>query len=44
LKHAFDCDVQAIQIGAKAQTTTEKKEVIASAEEINPEEMEIPAK
>jgi hypothetical protein len=41
LKHAFDCDVQAIQITAKAQAACERKEVVTIAEEFNSEELEI---
>ena len=56
LKRAFDCDVKAIQIAAKAQAANGRKEIatiaaemsleeIATiAAEINPEELEIPAK
>jgi hypothetical protein len=44
LKCAFDCDVQAIQIVAKTQAADERKEVATIAEEMNPEELEIPAK
>lgn len=44
LKRAFDCDVQAIQIAAKAQAASEKKEVITITGEINTDELKIPAK
>jgi hypothetical protein len=44
LKRAFDCDVQAIQIAAKAQAASEREEIATVAAEINPEELEIPAK
>ena len=44
LKRAFDCDVQAIQIAAKAQATNDRKEIAAIATELSSEELEIPAK
>jgi hypothetical protein len=44
LKRAFDCDVQAVQIAAKAQTTSGRQEIATIAAEINPKELEIPAK
>jgi hypothetical protein len=44
LKRAFDCNVQAIQIAAKAQAANDKKEVITIVEGIKPEELEILAK
>ena len=44
LKRAFDCDVQAIQIAAKAQATNGRKEIATIALEMSPEELEIPAK
>ena len=44
LKRAFDCDVQAIQIAAKAQAANGRKEIATIAVEINPEELEILAK
>jgi hypothetical protein len=44
LKRAFDCNVQAVQIAAKAQAASEREEVATVAAEINPEELEIPAK
>jgi len=44
LKRAFDCDVQAIQIAARAQDDQSRREIATVAAEINPEELEIPAK
>ena len=44
LKRAFDCDVQAIQIAAKAQADNGRKEIAAIAAETSQEELEIPAK
>ena len=44
LKRAFDCDVQAIQIAAKAQAANGRKEIATIAAEMSPEELEIPAK
>jgi hypothetical protein len=44
LKRAFDCDVQAIQIAAKAQAASRREEIATVAAEMNPEELEIPAK
>ena len=44
LKRAFDCDVRAIQMAAKAQATNGRKEIAAIATELSPEELEIPAK
>jgi hypothetical protein len=44
LKRAFDCDVQAIQIAAKAQAASGRKEIAIIATEINPKELEISAK
>jgi hypothetical protein len=44
LKHAFDCDVRAIQIAAKAQAASGTEEIATIAAEINPKELEIPAK
>jgi hypothetical protein len=44
LKRAFDCDVQAIQIAAKAQAASEREEIATVAAKINPKELEIPAK
>ena len=43
LKRAFDCDVQAIQIVAKAQATNGRKEIATIAAEIS-QELDIPAK
>jgi hypothetical protein len=44
LKCAFDCDVQAVQITAKAQAASEREEIATIAAKINPEELEIPTK
>jgi hypothetical protein len=44
LKHAFDCDIQAIQIIAKAQAATGREEITTVAAQMNPEELEILAK
>jgi hypothetical protein len=44
LKRAFDCDVQAIQIMAKAQAASEREEIATVVVEMNPEELEILAK
>ena len=44
LKCAFDCDVQAIQITAKAHANDGRKEIATIAAEMSPEELEIPAK
>ena len=44
LKRAFDCDVQSIQITAKAQADNGRKEIATIAAEISQEELEIPAK
>jgi hypothetical protein len=44
LKRAFDCDVQAIQIAAKAQIASGREEIATVVAEINPEELEILAK
>ena len=44
LKSAFDCDVQAIQIAAKAQANDGRKEITTVAAEMSLEELEIPAK
>ena len=44
LKRAFDCDVQAIQIAAKAQAANGRKEIATITAEMNLEELEIPAK
>jgi hypothetical protein len=40
----FDCDVQAIQITAKAQVASEREEIATVADEINSIELEILAK
>jgi hypothetical protein len=39
LKRAFDCDVQAIQIAAKAQVASGREEIATSAAEMNLEEL-----
>ena len=44
LKHAFDYDVQAIQIAAKAQAVNGRKEIATITAEMSPEKLEIPAK
>jgi hypothetical protein len=44
LKRAIDCDVQAVQIAAKAQAASGREEIAIVAAEINPEELEILAK
>ena len=44
LKRAFDYDVQAIQIAAKAQANDGRKEIATIAVETSQEELEIPAK
>jgi hypothetical protein len=44
LKRAFDHDIQAIQIAAKAQAADGREEITTVAAQINPEELEIPAK
>ena len=44
LKRAFDCDVQAIQIAAKAQANDGRKEIATIAAETSQEELEISAK
>ncbi|XP_066354724.1 uncharacterized protein [Miscanthus floridulus] len=44
LKRAFDCDVQAIQIAAKAQAASGREEIVTIAVEINLEELETSAK
>ena len=44
LKRAFDYDVQAIQIAAKAQADNDRKEIATIAAEISQEELEIPTK
>ena len=44
LKRAFDCDVQAIQIAAKAQAADGRKEIATITIEMSLEELGIPAK
>ena len=44
LKRAFDCDVQAIQIAARAQADNGRKEIATIAAEMSQEELGIPAK
>jgi hypothetical protein len=44
LKRAFDCDIQAIQIAAKAQATYGREEIATVTAQMNPKELEIPAK
>jgi hypothetical protein len=44
LKCAFDYDIQAIQIVAKAQATDDREEIATVAAQINLEELEILAK
>jgi hypothetical protein len=44
LKRAFDYDVQAVQIVAKAQVASGREEIATVAAKINPEELEILAK
>jgi hypothetical protein len=44
LKCAFDCYIQAVQIAAKAQATSEREEIVIVAAEINLEELEILSK
>ena len=44
LKHAFDYDVQAIQIVAKAQAIDGRKEIETITAEMSPEELVIPVK
>jgi hypothetical protein len=44
LKHAFDCDIQAIQIVTKAQAADRREEIATVAAQINLEELEIPTK
>ena len=41
---AFDCDVEAIQIAAKAQVARRKEEVSSAVDKINSDELEILAK
>jgi hypothetical protein len=44
LKCAFDCDIQAIQIAAKAPATDNREEITTVAARMNPKELEILAK
>jgi hypothetical protein len=44
LKRAFDCDIQAIQIVAKAQAADGREEIATVAAQMNPEELEVLAK
>jgi hypothetical protein len=44
LKHAFDCDIQAIQIAAKTQTADGREEITTVVAQMNPEKLEIPTK
>jgi hypothetical protein len=44
LKHAFDCDVQAIQIAAKAQAASRREDIATITAKINLKELEILAK
>jgi hypothetical protein len=44
LKRAFDCDIQAIQIAVKTQVADGREEIITITAQMNPEELEIPAK
>jgi hypothetical protein len=44
LKHAFNCDIQAIQITAKAQAANDREEVATIAAQMNLEELETLAK
>jgi hypothetical protein len=44
LKRAFDCDIQAIQIIAKAQAVDGREEIATVATQMNPEKLEILAK
>ena len=44
LKCTFDCNVQTIQIAAKAQAANGREEIATVTVEMNPEELEIPAK
>ena len=44
LKRAFDRDVQAIQIAAKAHAVDGRKEIAIVAAEMSPEELVIPSK
>jgi hypothetical protein len=44
LKRAFDCDIQAIQIVAKAQVANAREEITTVAAQMNPKELEISTK
>jgi hypothetical protein len=44
LKRAFDCDIQAIQITAEVQIADGREEITTIVAQMNPEELEIPAK
>jgi hypothetical protein len=44
LKHAFDCDIQAIQIAGKTQSADGEEEITTVAAQMNLEELEILAK
>jgi hypothetical protein len=44
LKRAFDCDIQAIQIIAKAQAADGREEIVTVAAQMNLKELEILAK
>jgi hypothetical protein len=44
LKHAFDYDVQVVQIAAKAQAASGREEIATVAAEINPQKLEVLAK
>jgi hypothetical protein len=44
LKHAFDCDIQAIQFAAKTQAADGREEIITIATQMNLEKLEIPTK
>jgi hypothetical protein len=44
LKRAFDCDIQAIQITAKAQAADDREEITTVAAQMDLEELEILAK
>jgi hypothetical protein len=44
LKRAFDYNVQAIQTATKAQAASGRKEIATVVVEMNPKELEIPAK
>jgi hypothetical protein len=44
LKRTFDCDIQAIQIAAKAQAADGREEITTVTAQMNPEELEIPTK